>query len=141
MTGDYTLADLAADADLADADESGSSSNLLDTVQYLDENGYLQQLLAASNLGPNGGGKQPGSDGPMNAEQARAAVGGEQLPSTDGGQKDSAPSLDADNIAQFGKLVIDEFGDVPVSQVVKIAEANPGQVNQAIQQQLGLSDA
>lgn len=48
-----------------------------------------------------------------------------------------AAELDAADVAQFGKLVIDNVGDVPMSQVVQYAEGNPKVVNQLIQEATG----
>jgi len=128
MSGnDYSLSDLAADAGVSpDSDAESSGGSMLDAMRFLEDRGYLKQILAASDMG--------GQIGETNADaQAIDTMENTDTP-TDSGDN---VELDAQTISQFGRLVIDEFGDVPVSQVVKFADSNPDQLNQAIHDQLG----
>lgn len=116
---DITIEDLKADmesqTDTGGGEESGGEwiNELIDT---LDSRGYLDPLIQHS-LGME---DMNPSTGAAPAEPAE----------TDGG----SVALDAADVAQFGKMVIDSVGDVPMSKVVEFSESNPEQVNQLIEQ-------
>jgi hypothetical protein len=128
MSEEYTLADLAADAEV-EPDDGGSDSggsDLVELFEFVDERvGLERMLMSQMDMGdlPEGAGDGAGDGVPTDGAR------------TDGGGSGGA-DLSAESIAQFGKLVIDEFGDVPVSKVVKFAESNPEQVNEAISEQV-----
>jgi len=117
---DLTLEDLAASGGGSD-DSGGSSSSsdesggewLVSLFDKLDERGYLDAYMA----------QQLDVDVPTEVEAS-------------GGGGDGDGSLEAGDVAQFGKHVIDEVGDVPISKVVRFAETNPETVNQLIGQTL-----
>jgi len=114
---DITLDDLAADQAAEQDDDDGDSAEgvarFLDKwAERLDEKGMLDAFLA----------KQMD----MDATDINTDDGGEQ-----------GDELDADAVATFGKLVIDNVGDVPMSKVVKYAESNPQMVNQMIKRATG----
>lgn len=124
----YTLADLAADADAPDPDDGGGGGDsFLKALQFVDDRVGLDRLAAAQGILP-----QEELDGGQAAQGAgdvpAAPDGGDAPATTDGGE----PTLNAENIAQFGKVLLDARGDVSISQVVMFAENNPERVNQAI---------
>jgi hypothetical protein len=123
MSGDYDLSDLQADASAEpeSGGESGESGDsFLKALQYIDSRVGLDRLAAAQGIIP---------------EQAVESAG--DVPATDGSGDAERPPLTASSIAQFGKILLDQQGDVSISQVVKFAESHPDRVNQAIAQAVG----
>lgn len=126
---DVSLDDLKADQDAAlggDDDSDDSTAEFLEKVfDTLDERGYLDAMVAQQfdldgvQSGTGETGDVPAAVDPDGGDPTGAASAGE---------------VDAEAVARFGKLVIDNMGDVPMSKVVKIAESNPQTVNQVIQQ-------
>lgn len=118
MSTDLTLADLAAD-DSSDSGSGGSDDTgewLGDLIDRLDERGYLDALIT----------RQLDLDSqPMTDDTADGEV-----PAGENGGGD----VDAEAVAQFGKMVIDQVGDVPMSTVVQYAENNPEVVDNLIQE-------
>jgi hypothetical protein len=127
MSEEYTLADLAADAEVDTSDDGDSGgSDLVELFEFVDDKVGLERMfMQSADLG--------GGDGSAPAE-VPARTDGAGAEGDAGGA--GGPELNADNVAQLGKLVIDEFGDVPVSKVVKFAEANPSELNAAIDDQM-----
>jgi hypothetical protein len=127
---DLTIDDLAADEGATV--ESGGSGDGGDTAEWvtdlidrLDEKGVLDALIA----------QQVGADPEALAAEAPAV---ESDHAADAGVE---TDLDADTVATFGKIVIDQYGDVPISQVVKAAESDPEAVEEAIDAALGAGGA
>ena len=116
---DLTLDDLAApdegndgSTDTETTDDSGDGGEWVGRLfDRLDERGYLDAIIAQQ------------FDVPMNDES--------NIDPDDSTDSEN-DSLDAGDVAQFGKLVIDNVGDVPMSQVVKYAENNPDVVDRLI---------
>lgn len=98
------------------ADDDSTGEFLIRAMEMMDSKGLLEPLLfgpeQASNI-------QQASPDP---ESGDGDDGGEQI--------------DATVIADVGKQVIDTVGDVPISEVVKMAENNPEQVDMLIQEHL-----
>lgn len=116
---DLTLEDLSGSGDDGDDSdgESGSNSEWVGSlIERLDERGYLDALIAQQ------------LDVDMTDTPAITDDGDENSEQTTSGE------LDHETVAHFGKLVLEEVGDIPISQVVKFAEANPDQVDNLIQQ-------
>lgn len=120
---DLSIQDLKADMDAQLPDdpdsEDGGGEWVRELVDMLDQRGYLDPLIEQS-LGVQG----PAGSAPVQAD------GGDPAPEPAG------VDLDADAVSQFGKLVIDSVGDVPMSTVVQYAESNPDQVDRLIEQAL-----
>lgn len=126
--GELTIDDLAAD-DGASTDDGGGSGGdtadwVGDLIDRLDEKGVLDALVA----------QQVGLD-PSEAVAPEPDAGGADAAADAGGA-----DLDAATVATFGKLVIDNVGDVPVSEVVKYAESNPETVERMIDAATGGAD-
>jgi hypothetical protein len=125
---DVTVDDLLSDettivSDDADDDGDDSTAEFLEKVfDTLDERGYLDAMVTQ-------GLDLDGEAANVPNEATGGGSGGD--PTSGGGV--TADDLDAGTVATFGKVVIDEMGDVPISKVVKLAESNPQMVNQAIQ--------
>lgn len=127
---DISLGDLAAGAAEETASEGAASAAAdaatdestgewaMKIFDRLEEKGLLEPIL----FGPDSNIKE--SQTPTSESQT-----------SDGGESDRRP-VDADEIAEIGKTVIDTLGDVPISEVVKHAEENPEQVNQLIDKKL-----
>lgn len=110
----------AAEAAVEEAAEQSTGEWLKDMTELLDSKGLLEPLL----FGPD-----------SNIQQV------ESTPTDAGGDVEAADGdLDAEAVAEIGKTVIDTFGDVKISTLVKAAEQNPQQVNQLIEQKLGGED-
>lgn len=107
-------AEAAADA----ATDESTGEWAMKIFDRLEEKGLLEPIL----FGPE-----------SNISETQTPAGEGQT--TEGGESGEV-AVDADQIAEIGKTVIDTLGDVPISEVVKYAESNPEQVNQLIEQQL-----
>lgn len=115
---DITLEDLAGSGggtDEQDADGGGGGGEWVGKLfDRLDDKGYLDAIIA----------QQFDVDTDMTQPDETADDG-------------ETGSIDAETVAQFGKMVIDQVGDVPMSEVVKYCESNPAVVNNIIQQATG----
>jgi len=123
------LRDLVADDEAEVDDGGGGSGDLLDALQFLDDRVGIQRLLAAS----------PHLDLDLDLDGVEPASGDGTVPTTDGGQVGGTTGVEmnAGNISQFGKVVLDQYGDVPVSQVIQAVEANADEVNDQIAAAVG----
>lgn len=116
---------VADDGDGGDGDDS--TAEFLEKVfDTLDERGYLDAMVT----------QQLDLDG-QNANVPSEVAGSEGGGDPTASEGSPVDDLDADTVATFGKVVIDEMGDVPISKVVKLAESNPEMVDQAIQHAVG----
>jgi hypothetical protein len=127
---DLTIDDLAADegatVESGGSGDGGDSAEWIgDLIDRLDEKGVLDALIA----------QQVGADPEALAGEAP------EVESDHAGDAGVETDLDADTVATFGKIVIDQYGDVPISQVVKAAESDPEAVEEAIDAALGAGGA
>lgn len=97
--------------------EKGTGEWLSEVIDKLDEKGLIEPIL----FGPDSNISQESSP--------------DQAANVD--PKEAPAEIDAEQIAKFGKLTIDYVGDVPISEIVKLAEEEPEKVNQLIETQLG----
>ena len=122
---DLTLDDLAngttddgSEPETTDDGSDESTAEWANTlVERLDEKGVIDAVIA----------QQMGVD--MNDTNRTPTDS-----STDTDTEADVAGLDAGDVAQFGKLVIDNAGDVSMSKVVEYAENQPELVNRLIQQ-------
>lgn len=112
---DLELSDLADNNDTDTGDDSGGNEGLSRIADYMIENGYLDAMMAEQ-FGAN-----------MTQQPSNPGGGGDS-------SDDSGGDLDSEAVAKFGKQVIDQVGDVPMSTVVQFAENNPEQVDALIEQ-------
>lgn len=131
---DLTIDDLAADEG-ATVESGGGSGDDGDAAEWikevfdrLDEKGVIDAYLQ----------QQMGADPDALADEAPAV---DAAPADDAADAGVGTDLDADTVATFGKIVIDQYGDVPISQVVKAAESDPEAVEEAINAALGAGGA
>jgi hypothetical protein len=116
LTFEDLAAEVAGDDEPDEPDDAGGGEWVREVFDRLDERGYLDALMAQQlDLDPGAAGVEATPDG-----------GGE-----------GAADLGAEEIARFGKLVIDNVGDVPVSTVVQYAENNPDTVDALVTRALG----
>lgn len=122
---DLTLDDLASPSTNDDGDDveatndgdSGGGEWIDRLMNRLDERGYLDAIIAQQfDVNMNDNAVDPGNDN---------------------SSTDTEDGLSAANVAQFGKIVIDNVGDIPMSQVVQYAENNPDVVDQLINRAMG----
>jgi hypothetical protein len=123
---DLTIDDLAADegatVESGGSGDGGDSAEwVTDLIDRLDEKGVLDALIA----------QQVGADPEALAAEAPA------VEADHGGADAAEAGIGADDVARIGKVVIDQYGDVPISQVVKAAESDPEAVEEAINAALG----
>lgn len=106
------------------SDEAGGEW-LLELWDRMDEKGMIEPLLFGPEAGQQGPREQaqPQHANPIEEEQP---ISEETEASQDGSD------LDADDLAQFGKMVIDYSGDLQISEIVKMAEREPETVNMMI---------
>jgi hypothetical protein len=129
MSRDLSLSDLAGGDDSGGGSDSANSGgsggdggeSFKDLLEFLDDRGMLEPLMFGNNA--NGGDAQTPNPNPN--------------PDGDGGES-TGKELNATNIAAFGRMVKGQFGDVSLSQIINMADANPDRINQAI---AGLDDA
>lgn len=122
---DLTLDDLASPESSEPEPEPESSSSSSEKggewigrlMDRLDERGYLDAIIAQQ----------------FDVDMTDSNQNVDPTGSTDGENN----TLDASSVAQFGKLVIDNVGDVSMSKVVQYAESNPQVVNQLISEAMG----
>lgn len=107
------------------SDEAGGEW-LLELWDRLDDKGMIEPLLFGPEAGQQGPREQAQPQHDPNPIEEENSLSEETEASQDGSD------LDADDLAQFGKMVIDYSGDLKISEIVKMAEREPETVNMMI---------
>lgn len=100
------------------AGDENTGEWMMELVDRLDDKGLLEPILF-------------GKDGAIpDADASVADQAGE------GGGEGGSKQFDADTLASIGKKVIDQAGDLQISQIVQLAEQHPDRVNAMIEEEM-----